>query len=276
MTDCLIGYTGFVGSALLAQRGFGHLVNSRNFRDMRGQAYDTVVCCGVSAVKWMANKDPAADIAAIQALVDVLAEVRAKRFVLVSTVDVYDEKALRIGQAYEDMPTGGEDHHAYGRHRLWLEGRIAELFPEHHALRLPALFGAGLKKNALFDMSHERLLGQVDPDAAFSWYDLSRLGRDIESAVGADLRLANLGTEPVRTADIRDALFPGLAIGDALVEGRRSSHYDLRTRHAAVFGGEGDYLYGAEETLDRLRAWTQTPGHVASNPDLPSPSPGAA
>ncbi len=275
MTDCLIGYTGFVGSALLSQRSFGHLVNSRNFRDMRGQSYDTVVCCGVSAVKWLANRDPAADIAAIEALADVLAEVRVKRFVLVSTVDVYDETALRGGKAFEDMPTGGEGHHAYGRHRLWFEGQVAELFPEHHILRLPALFGAGLRKNALFDMSHGRLLGQVDPDAAFSWYDLSRLSGDIDAAVGADLRLVNLGTEPVRTAAIRDALFPGLPIGGALVDGRHSPFYDLRTRHAAVFGGRGDYLYGAEETLERLRAWSGTTGHVAPDPDLP-PSPMAA
>ena len=271
MTDCLIGHTGFVGSALARQREFGRLVNSRNFRGMRGESFDTVVCCGVSAVKWMANREPEADLAAIRALADVLAEVRARRFVLISTVDVYAEADLRSGTAFEDTPAADGAHHAYGRHRLWLEGRMAETFPSLHVLRLPALFGPGLRKNALFDMVHGRLLDQVDPDAAFGWYDLSRLSDDVDSAVAADLPLANLGAEPVSNAAVRDALFPGLEIGAALPEGRRSPLYDLRTRHARVFGGSGDYLYDADETLDRIAAWARTPGCVAPNPDVPSP-----
>lgn len=34
--NCLIGYTGFVGGNLVAQRTFDVLINSKNFETMRG------------------------------------------------------------------------------------------------------------------------------------------------------------------------------------------------------------------------------------------------
>jgi len=270
MTDCLIGYTGFVGGALHSQQSFSHLVNSKNSQDMVGRSYGTVVCCGASAVKWQANKAPERDRAALQDLVATLSQVQADRFVLISTVDVYPDSSLRHGLAYEDGPVGGQDHHAYGRHRLWLEEEIARLFPRHHILRLPALFGPGLKKNPLFDMAHARLLAQIDPEASFSWYDLTRLTQDIATAIKADLPLVNLAAEPVSLGQIRDTLFPGLAIGMALAKDRVSPLYDLRTRNAEAFGGQGAYLYGADETLLRLVQWASSLGCVAANPDLPA------
>lgn len=54
--NCLIGYTGFVGGNLVAKRQFDVLINSKNFESMRGAHYDRVVCAGISAVKWQANK----------------------------------------------------------------------------------------------------------------------------------------------------------------------------------------------------------------------------
>ena len=56
----------------------------------RPDAEYVVVCAGASAVKWKAIQDPQADLAAIERLLSPLREVEAERFVLVSTVDVYE------------------------------------------------------------------------------------------------------------------------------------------------------------------------------------------
>ncbi len=63
--SALVGYTGFVGGTLHRARSFDVLINSKNADDLRGGDFDLVIHAGVPAVKWIANKDPAADRAAI-------------------------------------------------------------------------------------------------------------------------------------------------------------------------------------------------------------------
>jgi nucleoside-diphosphate-sugar epimerase len=254
--SCLIGHTGFVGGSLLRQAAFDETYNSRNFRDMAGRRFSEVVCCGVSAVKWLANKEPEADKAAIRSLADVLLRVRADRFVLVSTVDVYPlpdgvDEACDIDPAVL---------HPYGRHRLWLERVVRDRFPEALVLRLPALFGEGLKKNVLFDMMRGERLSAIDPGSAFQWYDVERLWRDVGRARAAKLRLVNLAVEPVSTADVAAALFPALSLGQPSPVPTR---YDVRTRHAEAFGGPRGYTMSAAESLWRMSAFVASAGASA-------------
>jgi hypothetical protein len=246
--SCLIGHTGFVGGSLLRQSAFDETYNSRNFRDMAGRRFSEVVCCGVSAVKWIANRDPEADRAAIRSLAEVLLDIRADRFVLISTVDVYPSP---IGvDERSDIDPGAL--HAYGRNRLWLERIVRDRFPEALIVRLPALFGEGLKKNVLFDMMRGERLGSIDPGSSFQWYDLERLWRDVGRARSAKLRLANLAVEPVPTADVAAALFPGISLGP---RGPEAGRYDVRTCHSEVFGGPRGYAMSAEESLQRMSAF---------------------
>ena len=107
--NCLIGYTGFVGGNLASQRNYDVLINSKNFHSMEGKTYDYVVCAGVPAVKWKANKEPEADLAHINELVDVLKTVKAKRFTLISTIDVYSVNK----DVDEDCDCHNPAHHAY-------------------------------------------------------------------------------------------------------------------------------------------------------------------
>ena len=58
MREALIGYTGLVGGNLKKQHNFTDFFNSKNFNDMKGQHYSLTVCAGVSAAKWIANKEP--------------------------------------------------------------------------------------------------------------------------------------------------------------------------------------------------------------------------
>ncbi|MDB6117847.1 MAG: NAD(P)-dependent oxidoreductase, partial [Verrucomicrobiaceae bacterium] len=180
----LIGHTGFVGANLGKQRGYQQHFNSRNIADIVGQSFDTVVCAGVGAVKWKANKEPEADWTGIQALLKPLATVQARRFILISTIDVYANPD-RVTE--DDAPS--EDNHAYGRHRLKIEQFIAARFPVHHIIRLPGLFGDGLKKNVIYDLLHENCLEMIQPASAFQYYNLDHLTADLDKAVAHDLRV---------------------------------------------------------------------------------------
>lgn len=245
MRRALIGHTGFVGSNLDRQIPFTDRYNSRNFREMTGQRYDELVCSGVQAVKWWANQNPDEDWAGISPLLEVLDTVTADRVTLISTVDVYKTPV----EVDETTVTDCADLHPYGRHRLLVEDRLRERFPDLLVLRLPGLFGPGLKKNLIFDVLNGKDLGGFHADSRFQFYDLTRLGADLARAQEAGLNLVNLAVEPVSVAEIVEGL-----------TGRTYTHrtatpphcYDMRSCHADAWGRCGSYLEGRDDCLRRI------------------------
>lgn len=144
----LIGYSGFVGSNLLRQRTFQDLFNSRNIDEIRGRHFDVLVCAGAPATMWAANRDPDADAKNLRALSSAVRETKTERLVLISSVAVFD----RCDFGYTEDDAGFETEKAYGRNRRELEMALSESAAHVHIIRLPALFGPGLKKNFIFDI----------------------------------------------------------------------------------------------------------------------------
>ena len=251
LVRALIGYTGFVGSNLINQISFDDLYNSSNIYDLRGRSFDQIICAGVSAIKWQANADPSGDWTGIERLLQALRSVKCRELVLISTIDVYPAPRLLDETAH----LSGVSNHAYGTHRLALELICKELFETVRIVRLPALFGTGLKKNIVFDLINRNCLHAINPQSSFQWYDVRRLSADIETMCNEDLNLVNLVTEPVVTADLIKARFSGLAdagfIGTAV---GASIHYDLRSRYAELFGGSAgsQYVESSSSVLNRL------------------------
>ncbi len=50
-------------------------------------------------------------------------------------------------------------------------------------MRLPGLYGPGLKKNVIFDFLHDNDVHKIDSRGVFQFYDTTRLWRDLEIAV---------------------------------------------------------------------------------------------
>jgi hypothetical protein len=144
----LIGHTGFVGSALLRQTHFDACFNSANIAEIEGQAFGTLVCAAAPGSMIEANRAPERDAAQIDALIARLDRVEAKRFVLISSIAVLADFA----GGDDESTTAFQQDLAYGRHRRALEAFIEARFPGSLIVRLPALFGAGLRKNFLFDL----------------------------------------------------------------------------------------------------------------------------
>lgn len=243
----LIGYTGFVGGNLLAQRSFDARYNSSNIEEIAGCSFDLIVCAGAPAEKWRANADPARDLANIERLAAAIGAAKARRVALLSTVDVFGSP---IG-IDEDSPVPADGLHAYGSNRRWLEERISERF-DTTIVRLPGLYGPGLKKNVIFDFLHDNDVRKIDSRGIFQFYDTTRLWRDIEIAMANRLPLVHLPTEPVSVAEVAHAAFNVEFDNPATASPAR---YDMRTRHAALFGGEGAYVESAARTLAGITAF---------------------
>ena len=248
----LIGHTGFVGGTLARAAPFDACFNSTTIDALRGQHFGLLVCAGVSAVKWRANKEPEADRAGIARLTDALAEATVDELVLISTIDVYPDPASGGDEATGIDPNA---NHAYGRHRLQLERWCVARFPKVRIVRLPALFGAGLRKNAIYDLLNDNMAGSINPAGVFQWYPTERLWSDIGIARAQNLDLVNLFPEPLAMSAIIEAAFPGAAVGAPVYPGPR---YDVKTRHGALFGGGPSYMMDAGAALDALLRYVAT------------------
>ena len=255
---------------------------------------------------FLANADPEADLAVMRAARENIRQIAPKRLVLISSIAVLaDSRGV-----YEDSPARDtEALPAYGKNRLQLERWVREDFPDALIVRLPALYGAGIRKNFLFDLhtitpamlrpekyselaaksplvksaytladnGFYKLNGTADPAALraffaandfnalaftdarsrYQFYNLGRLWSDMEAARAADVKLLHLCTPPVSAAEVYTA-----------VTGKADWHnelpkppfdYDLRSRHAALLGGSGDYLCTKQQELDDItrfmRSW---------------------
>jgi hypothetical protein len=250
MPDAVIGHTGFVGGTLLRQRPFDECYNSKNVETIAGKSFGLLAISAMPAAKWIANRDPAGDRAALDRLTGCLRQVRAERVVVMSTVDVYPNP---VG-VDEDSAIDPAAQQAYGRNRLLLEQITAAHFPRVLIVRLPGLFGEGLKKNAVYDLLHNNEVHKIHAGGVFQFYNLDRLWRDIQSADAAELALVNFATEPVSVRDVAREAF-GLDFGN--VPDHAPARYDMRSRHAALFGGRDGYLYSRAQVLGELRGFME-------------------
>ena len=234
MTSALIGYTGFVGSNLLRQREFDARFNSTNIDRIANRSFDLIVCAGAPAEKWKANAEPERDRERIGRLITALERTDARRLVLISTVDVFPSP---IG-VDEDSPVVMKDLHAYGKHRRELEEVVSQQF-NATVVRLPGLYGPGLKKNVIFDFLNDNDIEKIDSRGVFQFYNLDRLWRDVATAIDHELPMLHLPTEPVSVAEVARAGFGREFVNEVAATPAR---YDVRTRYAELFGGRGGYV----------------------------------
>ena len=253
MADALIGYSGFVGSNLYQQGGFEFVYNSKNITAIRGRRFDRLVCAGVNAVKWWANQNPAEDLTGIRLLMDCLDEVEAKHFCLISTIDVYCHP---IGVTELDIPTL-DGLHAYGQNRLVLERWVAAHFPRHTIVRLPGLFGPGLKKNAIYDLMQNNHVELINPQSCFQWFPVVLLSEFLSHIQEAGISLMNISTEPIKMRLIQERFFPHRRIGACAGP---AATYDMRTVHEALLGGQEGYHLCATAVLEALTAFLANSG----------------
>ncbi|MDO8714694.1 MAG: pyridine nucleotide transhydrogenase [Polynucleobacter sp.] len=251
MARALIGFSGFVGSSLLKQTSFDSLYRSTNIHEIEGQSFDTVVCAGAPAQKWIANRDPEGDRQKIDNLIAHLRTIKCKTFVLTSTVDVFKDP----NGVYEDTAVDDVDLHAYGLHRRLLEKFVENHFPNHLIVRLPGLVGPDLRKNVIFDFLNTNNLQMIESRAVFQFYPMINLWYDIQTALDAQLKLVHLTAAPISVADVSLLGF-GQPFNHTL--SNTPVTYDMRSRFAHFFGGEGHYQYSVRDTIHAVRAYAQS------------------
>lgn len=245
MTDAIIGFTGFVGGNLIRQHAFSDQYNSKNIDSLSGKRFDKIVCAAMPAAKWIANKHPEADRSALDKLLSNLRKVNCKTCILISTVDVYPNPQA----VNEDTAIDTATLHPYGLHRLMLEQAVRDHFESVTILRLPGLFGHGLKKNAIYDFIHDNDIHNIHSLATYQFYHLAHLWNDIERAIQFKIPLLNVASEPIRMDELADAVFHRSFQNH--LDGP-PARYDFRTKYDVCLNGKNGYLYSKASIVSEL------------------------
>ena len=251
MKNALIGYTGFVGCTLLKQANFDSLYRSSNIHTIENQEFETVVCAGAPAQKWMANREPLNDRRNIESLITHLSAIKCKTFILISTVDVFKQPV-----GVDETSLVDEDAlHPYGLHRRLLEKFVERNFARHLVVRLPGLVGPGLRKNVIFDFLNCNNFSAIESRSVFQFYPMVNLWFDIQIALNAGLSLVHLTAEPISVSGVSLLGF-GNTFTQQLPQNPVS--YDMQTCYSRVFGSNGRHQYGIRETIQAIRSYAQS------------------
>jgi hypothetical protein len=175
--DALIGHTGFVGKTLRHQHDFGAQFNRQTIHEATGRHFGTVVCAAAPGSMFEANNFPQRDLSQVTALIDQLDRINCDRFILISSIAVLND----FSAGYDETTTAFQQMLPYGRNRRELEHFCASRFKHCLIVRLPALFGSGLRKNFFFD-----LLNPVPSMIKVEIFD--RIMEDLPSAATNTLR----------------------------------------------------------------------------------------
>lgn len=146
--DAIIGNRGLVGLNICLNHNFPHQFNSSNIPNHYDGEYDTVVCAAAPGSMLLANRDPVSDERSIDQLMQQLSALRCNNFILISTIAVLADHCESKSEDADDFETSA----AYGINRRKLEIYCRQKFDSCLIVRLPALFGKGLKKNFIFDI----------------------------------------------------------------------------------------------------------------------------
>jgi len=252
MKNALIGYTGFLGSNLKLQNKFDFFFNTNNINNIKNNSYDLVVCCAPNAEKWLANKNPNNDLENIEKLISNLKYIKCKKFILLSTVDVFSLPS----NVDEDTLVEEKFLKPYGLNRRSLEKFVEKNFPNKMIVRLPGLVGPGLKKNIIFDLHNNNQLSKVDSRNLYQFYPVVELWKCINLANNLNKELVHFSSEPVSVSEISRQCFGKFFLNEL---DDPIQKYDLKSLYTkGIFGRVGPYLYSKSEIFEYITTYAKS------------------
>lgn len=246
MKTALIGYTGFVGRNINAQYEFDDVYNSKNISDIEGKEYDLVVSAANKAEMWRINQQPEADLAEIDKFIGHISKVKIKKLVLISTVGVYKNP----NGSDEDTIIDLDGLTPYGVNRYHLEKFCSNSF-DVTIVRLPGLFGKGIKKNVIFDLLNNNNIHKIHKDSIYQYYDLGNIWKDITKALDNNLSLVNFATPPVATKEVARECFQ--VDFTNMPRDVFPAFWDMHSKYGSLYGGKDHYICTKEEELTQIK-----------------------
>ena len=183
--------------------------------------FDAILHCAFEPPRPSAAADPDAYIESCVRLTEQLAQVPHRKFLLVSTIDVYPRDGVRHGED-EEIDRDGPQH-PYARAKVACEAVVRDRCPNHLILRAAGMLGPDMRPNNLLRMVRE-------PDAALTLTADSRLNTILHRDVVEFIRIALARNE---TGIFNLASAKAVTLGEIAAMFGLAPHYGTFTYTAA-------------------------------------------
>lgn len=250
----IVGSSGFIGGHLIQRykgsKGYGR----HNITDLsnEGSCFSTAIISAAPGAKWIANQNPKEDLDNINTLIKSIEPLKNAKCVLISTIDVFP-----VNTTFDELtPLPSSHEEAYGRNRGILESKMLEIFNDLHILRLPGMFGPGLKKNVIFDLKNNRALPSLNENSEFQFFDVRDLPSIIELMITQGIKCLNLATEPFSVASLFEEVFGVDAPIQSQYPPKKYLMKSLYTQD--ISGRQGVYHKSKLEVKSAIKAWVES------------------
>ena len=189
----VVGGKGLTGSAIVkyleAKNKDYEIIQKENKENFFGKECDMLIFANGNALKYKANEDPLFDFyASVASVAEYIHKIKFKKFIHLSTVDVYDDKTS-IMKTKEDayIDTRKLNTYAYNKYRA--EEYVKQFCDNYLIFRLSGLVGDGLKKNAVYDFAHKDKKVMLSPETTHNYINTRFIAETIFHII--DLEIEN-------------------------------------------------------------------------------------
>lgn len=190
MRVMIVGAEGFVGRFLLTHfAATGHAVTPiGRSSPLPGAPVDVVIDCNGDARRFWANENPIESYRAnVAATIERVTTLNCRRYVYLSTIDVYGDSRNDPAANTEDAPITLDGLETYGFQKHLSEQIVRHHMPGSLVLRVGTLIGPGLRKNPI----HDALIGlpiRQTPESTLSLITLGKLEEALDLLLAVDAK----------------------------------------------------------------------------------------
>lgn len=184
----ILGGHGFLGSALAAaaeKRGWETIrVGRADYEQYAGTAGDLLINANGNSKKYLAEKDPQLNFdLTVRSVAQSFRDFPAARYVYLSSIDVYPDKSNPANNR-EEAVIDPARLSCYGFHKYLAENMVRYHARQWLIFRLGGFVGAGLKKNAVYDLLMKEKL-RVHPDSRYQYLDTGDMAAIVLQMIAA-------------------------------------------------------------------------------------------
>jgi nucleoside-diphosphate-sugar epimerase len=188
----IVGGKGFAGSAIVNllknQKEKYKIIQKENQDEFFGKNCDVLIFANGNPYRFKANKDPFYDFcASFTSMVKYVHKINFKKFILLSTVNVYDKKFSKKTTS-EDTIIDETRLDTYGYHKLLIENYVKQYCNNYLIFRLPILVGNNLNKNYAYDFVNKRKKVKISPNSKLNFLNVDTLALTILKTIKLQLQ----------------------------------------------------------------------------------------
>jgi len=207
----VVGGKGLTGSAIVkyleVKNKDYEIIQKENKENFFGKECDMLIFANGNALKYKANEDPLFDFyASVASVAEYIHKIKFKKFIHLSTVDVYDDKTS-IMKTKEDVNIDTRKLNIYAYHKYCAEEYVKQFCDNYLIFRLSGLVGYGLKKNAVYDFTHKDKKVMLSPETTQNYINTRFMAETIFHIIdlGIENKTFNLASKnAIRIGDIEN------------------------------------------------------------------------